>query len=45
MLNQPVDLAAAADFNHLILLLTEEIANQAQRPKWKESSFFRRFAR
>jgi hypothetical protein len=43
--NQPVDLAAAADFNHLILLLTEEIANQSQRPKWKESSFFRRDAK
>ena len=43
--NQPVDLAAAADFNHLILLLTEEIANQTERPKWKESSFFRRYAK
>ena len=44
-MSQPVDLAAAADFNHLMLLLTEEIANQAQRPKWKESSFFRRYAK
>jgi Zn-dependent M28 family amino/carboxypeptidase len=43
--NQPVDLAAAADFNRLLLRLTESIANQTERPKWKESSFFRRFAR
>jgi hypothetical protein len=43
--NQPVDLRAAADFNHLLLLLTEEIANQTERPKWKESSFFRRYAK
>jgi Zn-dependent M28 family amino/carboxypeptidase len=43
-LNQPVDLKAAADFNRVLLLLTESIANQTERPKWKESSFFRRFA-
>jgi len=43
--NQPVDLTAAADFNHLILLMTEEIANQTERPKWKENSFFRRYAK
>ena len=43
--NQPVDLTAAAEFNRVILLLTESIANQAERPKWKESSFFRRFAK
>jgi hypothetical protein len=43
--NQPVDLTAAADFNHLLLLLTEEIANQTERPKWKENSFFRRYAK
>jgi hypothetical protein len=43
--NQPVDLKAAADFNRIYLLLTESIANQPERPKWKESSFFRRFAK
>jgi Zn-dependent M28 family amino/carboxypeptidase len=42
--NQPVDLKAAADFNHVMALLTEAIANQTDRPKWKDSSFFRRFA-
>ncbi len=43
--NQPVDLAAAAEFNRVILMLTESIANQTERPKWRENSFFRRFAR
>ena len=43
--NQPVDLKAAGGFNRILLLLTESIANQAERPKWKESSFFRRFAK
>lgn len=43
--HQPVDLKAAADFNRLILLLTESIANETGRPKWKQESFFRRFAR
>ena len=43
--NQPVDLTAAADFNHLFLNLTEEVANRTERPKWKESSFFRRYAK
>ena len=43
--NQPVDMKAAADFNHLVLLFTEAIANRTERPHWKESSFFRRFAK
>jgi len=43
--NQPVDLASAADFNHVLRLLTESIANETERPKWKESSFFGRFAK
>jgi Zn-dependent M28 family amino/carboxypeptidase len=43
--NQPVDLKAAAGFNRILLLLTESIANNPERPKWKESSFFRRFAK
>jgi Zn-dependent M28 family amino/carboxypeptidase len=43
--NQPVDLKAAADFNRLLLMLTESIANDPQRPRWKPDSFFRRFAK
>lgn len=42
--NQPVDLAAAARFNRLILELTERVADADARPAWKETSFFRRFA-
>jgi Zn-dependent M28 family amino/carboxypeptidase len=43
--NQPVDLKAAAEFNRLLRLLTESIANDPQRPTWKPGSFFRRFAK
>ena len=43
-LNQPVDKAAAAQFNDLILHLIERVANAAARPQWKPDSFFRRFA-
>jgi len=41
---QPVDLTAAADFNQVMLRLTEAIANRTERPKWNSDSFFRRFA-
>ncbi len=42
---QPVDLKAAADFNRVILLLTEAVANRAERPRWNSTSFFRRYAK
>jgi Zn-dependent M28 family amino/carboxypeptidase len=42
--NQPVDLAAAARFNQLILALAERVAGDEARPEWKPTSFFRRFA-
>ncbi|MBS1214930.1 MAG: putative aminopeptidase, partial [Proteobacteria bacterium] len=42
---QPVDLAAAARFNRLVAALATRVGNQAQRPQWNQSSFFRRFAR
>ncbi len=42
--NQPVDVAAAAQFNHIILQLAERVANDPQRPQWNQASFFRRFA-
>jgi hypothetical protein len=41
---QPVDLQAAADFNRLVRMLAESVANHAERPRWKADSFFRRFA-
>ena len=43
-LQQPVDLQAAADFNQVVRLLIESVANHPERPRWKQDSFFRRFA-
>jgi Zn-dependent M28 family amino/carboxypeptidase len=43
-LNQPVDKAAAAQFNQIILHLIERVSNANARPRWKPDSFFRRFA-
>jgi Zn-dependent M28 family amino/carboxypeptidase len=44
-LNQPLDFQAAADFNRAYLRIVEAIANRAERPRWNNDSFFRRFAR
>jgi len=43
--NQPVDAAAAAQFNDILGKLAMRVADAAQRPAWKADSFFRRFAR
>jgi len=43
-LNQPVDKAAAAQFNRILLELGVKVANAKDRPKWNDNSFFRRFA-
>lgn len=42
--NQPVDLAAAAQFNAILEKLALRVADADQRPEWKPDSFFRRFA-
>jgi Zn-dependent M28 family amino/carboxypeptidase len=42
--NQPVDLAAAAQYEELIRALTIAVANDPTRPAWKSDSFFRRYA-
>ncbi len=42
-LNQPVDLAAAAEFNSFFADLARAVANNTQKPHYLESSFFRRF--
>jgi len=42
---QPVDLTAAAKFNDLMLKIVDIVANGEQRPRWKDDSFFKRFAR
>ena len=43
-LSQPVDTAAAARFDRIILRLMEAVANDPARPQWRQASFFRRFA-
>jgi Zn-dependent M28 family amino/carboxypeptidase len=42
--NQPVDLAAAAQFNAILQNLALRVANAPQPPHWEPNSFFRRFA-
>jgi Zn-dependent M28 family amino/carboxypeptidase len=43
-LNQPVDRPAAGAFNVAAARLLERIANRDERPRWKERSFFKRYA-
>ena len=43
--NQKVDLEAAARFNRVILGLLQRVANDPARPRWNETSFFKRFAK
>jgi len=43
-LDQPVDKAAAAQFNQILVALAQRVANSPARPSWKPDSFFRRFA-
>ena len=42
--NQPVDLSAAAKFEEIVRALMLRVANDDQRPQWKQNSFFRRYA-
>jgi hypothetical protein len=44
-LAQPVDKAAAGAFDRLVAVLLERVANRDERPHWKETSFFKRFAK
>ena len=44
-LAQPVDKQAAGEFDVLVAKLLERVANRDERPRWKETSFFKRFAR
>jgi Zn-dependent M28 family amino/carboxypeptidase len=43
-LNQPVDKAAAGAFNALAAKLITHVANRDDRPRFSDSSFFKRFA-
>ena len=42
-INQPVDLAAAGKFEDIVQDLAVKVADDPQRPQWKNNSFFRRF--
>jgi hypothetical protein len=42
-LSQPVDLAAAAQFDAILEKLALRVADADHRPEWKPKSFFRRF--
>jgi Zn-dependent M28 family amino/carboxypeptidase len=41
---QPVDRKAAGEFDNLVAKLLARVANRDERPHWKDSSFFKRFA-
>jgi Zn-dependent M28 family amino/carboxypeptidase len=43
-LGQPVDRAAAARFNLYLADLIRRVADAPTRPRWKDDSFFKRFA-
>ena len=43
-LNQPIDRSAAGKYVEVVRDLAVRIANRTDRPKWNESSFFKRFA-
>ena len=43
-LKQPVDAQAAAKFDRVILGLLQRVADDPARPRWNDSSFFKRFA-
>ncbi|HEX3847591.1 MAG TPA: M20/M25/M40 family metallo-hydrolase [Steroidobacteraceae bacterium] len=43
-LDQPVDLAAADAYNRLVYRLALRVADAPSAPKWKDSSFFAKFA-
>jgi Zn-dependent M28 family amino/carboxypeptidase len=40
---QPVDRKAAGEFDNLVAKLLARVANRDERPRWKDSSFFKRF--
>ena len=44
-LNQKVDTAAAAQFDRIILDMLRRVADDPARPRWKDDSFFKRFAK
>jgi Zn-dependent M28 family amino/carboxypeptidase len=43
-LGQPVDKGAARAFDLLVAKILEQVANRSEKPRWKDTSFFKRFA-
>jgi Zn-dependent M28 family amino/carboxypeptidase len=43
-LDQPIDLSAADGYVEVVKRLAVRIANRPDRPKWNDTSFFKRFA-
>lgn len=43
-LQQPVDTSAAAKYEEIVRTLMVRVADQIQRPQWRQDSFFRRYA-
>lgn len=43
-LDQPVDTPAAARYEEIVRALMVRVADDNQRPQWKQNSFFRRYA-
>src|SRR5262249_33272127 len=43
-LDQPIDQSAASKYVEIVGKLALRIANRAERPKWNDTSFFKRFA-
>lgn len=43
-LAQPIDKPAAAKYNRIMMGLGVRVANAKARPRWNDSSFFKRFA-
>ena len=44
-LNQPIEVSAAGQYVEVVRDLAVRIANRTDRPKWNDTSFFKRFAR
>lgn len=42
--DHPVDRQAAEDFNRFYARLVQAVADRSERPRWRDDSFFRRFA-
>jgi hypothetical protein len=43
-LDQPLDRATAGGFDALVAALVVRVANRPERPRWNDTSFFKRFA-